>query len=118
MRFDIERYKSDSSYYINMKPENLAFHDALRRRVMTGRDTENGYTHDGITYYKEMLHSRYLSPSVYVDKDGRINVDVGSHYKNDKAMIMVSDVQECMEAVLEFMTAAFEHGFLLKEDES
>lgn len=111
MKFDVEREFHGSRWYIDMKPEDRAFHDALNRMVFLDRN--------GIEYTRFWKgKSRNIIPKVVVDRDGNIRAELRSHAKNDRAMIKISDIQKCMDVVLEFLTAAFDHGYLLHDEEA
>jgi hypothetical protein len=113
MKFDIDREFRGSSWYIYMKPEDLAFHDALDRMVVLDS------MHHRIEYTRLWKgKSRNIYPEVVVDREGNIRANLRSSAKNDRAMIKISDIQKCMDIVLEFLTAAFDHGYLLHDEEA
>ena len=114
MKFDIEREKRTPSYYHMMKAEDLAFHDALHRFVVSLREKDKY-----ISYHSSWKkHNRNIYPYVNVTEEGKIEVGVDWYFKNEKAYLKKADIEACMNVVFEFMEAAFEHGYLLKEDET
>lgn len=113
MKFDIDRYFRSNSCYDYMSPDELAFQDALNRDLT--RDSMNREVH----YHRFWKgQSRNIYPMVVVDRDGNIRAELHSFAKNERAMIKTSDIQKCMDIVLEFLTAAFDHGYLLHDEEA
>ena len=107
MRFNSYKYYRTPNYYHEMDPKTLVFHKALHRAIYS-----NGWGTD-ICWSGDV--DNHIRTQVVIDKSGKISVSFLSRYKNEKALVKLSNIQKSLEELLEFLSVCYDFGYLIPE---
>ena len=112
MLFDVERFLKVPAYYDHMEPEELEFHDALKRDIIINCGRINWY---GLHDYKRRDKPRTISPVVRIDTSGRFSIDMCSRAKNDKIQVSTDYIKRALESLIAFLSICYDYGYLIPD---
>lgn len=116
MLFDVERFLKAPTCYNHMEPEELEFHDALKRRIII--DNRGGCKEIewyGLNDYKRRGQPRTIFPVVRIDMSGRISIDMCSKSKNDKIQVSTDYIKRALESLIAFLSVCYDYGYLIPD---